>query len=114
MSAVVAPGPSQGVHSQVSDTSVPVVAVPQEQRLAGLDGVRGLAALYVVVFHIFLRAFPGYPGVPAFLVSLGLTLPLSIVLARPFASAFEIPFLRHRSSGGPVRRQQARAEGAPG
>ena len=34
---------------------------PQRQRLAGLDGVRGLAALYVVVFHIFLRAFPGYP-----------------------------------------------------
>jgi peptidoglycan/LPS O-acetylase OafA/YrhL len=29
--------------------------------LAGLDGVRGLAALYVVVNHIFLRAFPGYP-----------------------------------------------------
>ena len=32
-----------------------------ERRLAGLDGLRGLAALYVVVNHIFLRAFPGYP-----------------------------------------------------
>jgi peptidoglycan/LPS O-acetylase OafA/YrhL len=31
-------------------------------RIAGLDGVRGLAALYVVVNHIFLRAFPGYPA----------------------------------------------------
>ncbi|HEY7077070.1 MAG TPA: acyltransferase [Solirubrobacteraceae bacterium] len=31
------------------------------RRLAGLDGVRGLAALFVVVHHIFLRAFPGYP-----------------------------------------------------
>ena len=30
-------------------------------RLSGLDGVRGLAALYVVVNHIFLRTFPGYP-----------------------------------------------------
>ena len=30
-------------------------------RLAGLDGVRGLAALFVVVNHVFLRAFPGYP-----------------------------------------------------
>ena len=30
-------------------------------RLGGLDGVRGLAALYVVVNHIFLRTFPGYP-----------------------------------------------------
>jgi peptidoglycan/LPS O-acetylase OafA/YrhL len=33
---------------------------PQE-RLVGLDGIRGLAALFVVVNHIFLRAFPGYP-----------------------------------------------------
>jgi peptidoglycan/LPS O-acetylase OafA/YrhL len=31
-------------------------------RVAGLDGIRGLAALYVVVYHIFLRAWPGYPG----------------------------------------------------
>jgi peptidoglycan/LPS O-acetylase OafA/YrhL len=30
-------------------------------RLSGLDGIRGLAAAYVVVNHIFLRAFPGYP-----------------------------------------------------
>lgn len=29
--------------------------------LAGLDGIRGLAALFVVVNHVFLRAFPGYP-----------------------------------------------------
>jgi peptidoglycan/LPS O-acetylase OafA/YrhL len=33
----------------------------RRQRLAGLDGLRGLAALYVVVNHVFLRAFPGYP-----------------------------------------------------
>ncbi len=31
------------------------------ERLTGLDGLRGLAALYVVVNHVFLRAFPGYP-----------------------------------------------------
>ncbi len=37
------------------------VADPRAARLAGLDGVRGLAALYVVVNHVFLRAFPGYP-----------------------------------------------------
>jgi peptidoglycan/LPS O-acetylase OafA/YrhL len=30
-------------------------------RLVGLDGIRGLAALYVVINHVFLRAFPGYP-----------------------------------------------------
>jgi peptidoglycan/LPS O-acetylase OafA/YrhL len=32
-----------------------------QQRLAGLDGIRGLAALFVVLNHVFLRAFPGYP-----------------------------------------------------
>jgi peptidoglycan/LPS O-acetylase OafA/YrhL len=34
---------------------------PRRKRLAGLDGIRGLAALFVVVNHIFLRTFPGYP-----------------------------------------------------
>lgn len=42
-------------------TSVPAVVGPPRQWLAGLDGVRGLAALFVVVNHVFLRAFPGYP-----------------------------------------------------
>jgi peptidoglycan/LPS O-acetylase OafA/YrhL len=36
-------------------------AAPPARRLAGLDGLRGLAALYVVINHVFLRAFPGYP-----------------------------------------------------
>ena len=34
---------------------------PTRRWLAGLDGVRGVAALFVVVNHVFLRAFPGYP-----------------------------------------------------
>ncbi len=34
----------------------------RSSRLAGLDGIRGLAALYVVMNHIFLRTFPGYPA----------------------------------------------------
>ena len=41
--------------------NVPALADPRRQRLAGLDGLRGLAALFVVVNHVFLRAFPGYP-----------------------------------------------------
>ncbi|HEX4670989.1 MAG TPA: acyltransferase [Solirubrobacteraceae bacterium] len=41
---------------------LPVFAAPPRQWLAGLDGVRGLAALFVVVNHVFLRAFPGYPA----------------------------------------------------
>ena len=40
---------------------VPAYAGPPRPWLAGLDGVRGLAALFVVVNHVFLRAFPGYP-----------------------------------------------------
>jgi peptidoglycan/LPS O-acetylase OafA/YrhL len=39
----------------------PAVAAPARPRLAGLDGVRGLAALFVVMNHVFERAFPGYP-----------------------------------------------------
>jgi peptidoglycan/LPS O-acetylase OafA/YrhL len=38
---------------------------PPRRRLAGLDGLRGLAALYVVVYHVSLRAFPGYPDAGA-------------------------------------------------
>jgi peptidoglycan/LPS O-acetylase OafA/YrhL len=30
-------------------------------RVGGLDGLRGLAALYVALSHTFVRAFPGYP-----------------------------------------------------
>src|SRR3954452_10697817 len=40
---------------------VPAPVRPARDRLAGLDGVRGLAALFVVVNHVFERAFPGYP-----------------------------------------------------
>jgi peptidoglycan/LPS O-acetylase OafA/YrhL len=32
------------------------------RRLAGLDGIRGLTAVFVVVNHVFLRTFPGYPA----------------------------------------------------
>ncbi|MFC6018188.1 acyltransferase family protein [Plantactinospora solaniradicis] len=31
-------------------------------RVVGLDGIRGLAALYVVVHHCWLLTFPGYPA----------------------------------------------------
>ena len=49
------------VLEQARATPTPPVAGPPPLRLAGLDGVRGLAALFVVVNHVFLRAFPGYP-----------------------------------------------------
>src|SRR5690349_3622815 len=31
------------------------------RRVTGLDGIRGLAALFVVVHHTYLESFPGYP-----------------------------------------------------
>ena len=39
----------------IRETTPSVVPV----RIVGLDGIRGLAALYVVLYHIFLRAWPG-------------------------------------------------------
>ena len=50
-------------------------------------------------------------GVPAFLVTLVLALPLTIVFARVFVAVFETPFLRHRSWSGAARRQYPPAEG---
>jgi peptidoglycan/LPS O-acetylase OafA/YrhL len=47
--------------ADVASRAGPPGAGPPRQRLAGLDGVRGLAALFVVVHHVFVRAFPGYP-----------------------------------------------------
>jgi peptidoglycan/LPS O-acetylase OafA/YrhL len=41
-------------------TQVPVVA---KKRLVGLDGIRGLAALFVVFHHCYLMAFLGYPAI---------------------------------------------------
>jgi peptidoglycan/LPS O-acetylase OafA/YrhL len=38
----------------------PPQSTTKRERLSGLDGIRGLAALYVVFNHIFERAFPGY------------------------------------------------------
>jgi hypothetical protein len=53
-------------------------------------------------------------GVPAFLVTLALALPLTIVFARVFAAVFETPFLRHRSWSGPAPQQHFPAVGVHG
>jgi peptidoglycan/LPS O-acetylase OafA/YrhL len=45
----------------VPASHAPAVAGPRSRRLSGLDGIRALAALYVVADHVFLRTFPGYP-----------------------------------------------------
>jgi peptidoglycan/LPS O-acetylase OafA/YrhL len=61
MAAVLSPPVSEPGPGQEPARAGPVVAGARAQRLAGLDGIRGLAALYVVINHVFLRAFPGYP-----------------------------------------------------
>ena len=38
------------------------VAQPESRRVVGLDGIRGLAALFVVVHHCWLMSFHGYPS----------------------------------------------------
>jgi peptidoglycan/LPS O-acetylase OafA/YrhL len=45
-------------------TTAPAAAIAATQpgRVVGLDGIRGLAALFVVLNHIFERAWPGYPA----------------------------------------------------
>jgi peptidoglycan/LPS O-acetylase OafA/YrhL len=52
-------------------------------------------------------------GVPAFVVTLAIALPLTIAFARLFASVFEKPFLRRRAPSEAPRLRVARAEGAP-
>ncbi|MFF5210351.1 acyltransferase family protein [Streptosporangium sp. NPDC000396] len=37
-------------------------APAERGRLGGLDGIRGVAALFVMVHHCWLMSFPGYPG----------------------------------------------------
>ncbi len=51
----------------------------------------------VVTVHHALRGAGLGPGMPMFLLTLGLAVPLSVVFAMSFASLFEIPFQRHRS-----------------
>jgi peptidoglycan/LPS O-acetylase OafA/YrhL len=53
-------------------------------------------------------------GVPAFVVTLAIALPLTIAFARMFASWFETPFLHQRRSSGATRPQLPRVEGVPG
>ncbi|HEY5360567.1 MAG TPA: acyltransferase [Streptosporangiaceae bacterium] len=43
-------------------SAAPAKAVTRPGRVVGLDGIRGLAALFVVLNHIFERAWPGYPA----------------------------------------------------
>ena len=56
-----APAASRGPPPPASAPAA-ATAATRPGRVVGLDGVRGLAALFVVLNHIFERAWPGYPG----------------------------------------------------
>jgi peptidoglycan/LPS O-acetylase OafA/YrhL len=38
-----------------------IVEATQDRRVVGLDGLRGVAALFVVLHHCYLMSYPGYP-----------------------------------------------------
>jgi peptidoglycan/LPS O-acetylase OafA/YrhL len=56
----MAVGATDSSASQAAET--PAVASRERSRLVGLDGIRGLAALFVVLHHCWLLSFPGYPS----------------------------------------------------
>jgi peptidoglycan/LPS O-acetylase OafA/YrhL len=69
--------------------------------------------IVVVVYEKIVAGHVGQ-GVPAFLVSLALALPLTVVFARLFASVFEIPFLQHQRWSWAARPQRPQVDGAAG
>jgi hypothetical protein len=67
----------------------------------------------VVVYEKIVTSRVGQ-GVPAFLVSIALVLPLTVVLARVFARVFERQPWRRRNLSPAVRGQRVRVDGALG
>jgi peptidoglycan/LPS O-acetylase OafA/YrhL len=67
----------------------------------------------VVLVHEKIVAGRVPQGAPAFLVTFAIAVPLTIVVARVFASLFEIPFQRRRSRSR-VAGARPQVEGAPG
>ena len=51
-----------GIREHPPVAAAPATEATRPGRVVGLDGIRGLAALYVVAYHIFVRAWPGYPA----------------------------------------------------
>ncbi len=71
------------------------------------------APILVVVYELIVAGHV-HQGVPAFLVTVALVLPLTIVFARLFALVFETPFMRHSSSRVARLRHARPAQGVPG
>ncbi len=54
-------GPVSRAPAAPARAAVPVPPSPGSTKIPGLNGIRGAAALFVVMNHIFLRAWPGFP-----------------------------------------------------
>ena len=67
------------------------------------------APILVVVYELIVAGHV-QQGVPAFLVTLALVLPLTIGFARVFASIFETPFRQQHNPSGSTRRHPRAAE----
>ncbi|HKD98193.1 MAG TPA: acyltransferase, partial [Micromonosporaceae bacterium] len=99
----------------------PVVRTLDTRPLRGLGSFS--YSLYLTHAPIVIAVYYGVlegrvpQGTPMFLVMLAVVVPLSVVFARLFASAFEIPFQRHRGWKAVremlPRRRAAGAETAP-
>jgi peptidoglycan/LPS O-acetylase OafA/YrhL len=101
------------------------LATGRPRRLLRVLDVRPLRSLGLSSYSLYLTHAPIvvivyeeivagriHRGVPAFLVTLALTLPLTILFARAFSSVFEARFLKRRRWSFSVRR--APAEGVRG
>lgn len=55
------PGPDQKSLQLPEQPQRPDQIPAKDSRIAGLDGLRGLAALYVVIFHVWILSFPHFP-----------------------------------------------------
>jgi peptidoglycan/LPS O-acetylase OafA/YrhL len=71
------------------------------------------APIIIVVYELIVAGHV-QQGVPAFLVTVALVLPLTIVFARVFASVFETPFRQQHRPSGSIPRDQPRAAKVPG
>jgi peptidoglycan/LPS O-acetylase OafA/YrhL len=103
------------------------LATGSQQRLVRLLDARPIRSLGLSSYSLYLTHAPivvivyelivagrVHQGVPAFVVTLALALPLTIAFARVFASIFETPLRRQHASLHAARRQHARAEVATG
>ena len=87
------------------------MAATRPGRVVGLDGIRGLAALFVVLNHIFERAWPGYPANPAPFWAAWMTYGRFAVVMFIALSGFSLGLGPARTGGGSPRSRRTHTDG---